>query len=205
MIITKEIVYVDNGKIYKESSENIGTVIGKNVKYTTRSADGTESNYYTDPVLKREDLGKYDTLIPLHSEKKHANGMLWTKTYKSTKEYRDLLNIDTIGSVDITSFGVPLCPDVDIWGGAGFKEGDDNFIELYFNVTSSANMQDISSFYQLENPLSANNDLDSNRENWTIRSYEHLGVDLVLGSIVFEGETPMRLKIYKIEKEVVDG
>lgn len=201
----KEISYINSGTVYKISTDDLGSVEGKSVIFTTKAEDGTNSNYFTDLITNKDNINDYDPLIIVKSEKIDDTGTVRIKTYKSTKEYRDLLNMDATGSVDINSFGLPLCPDVDIWGGVGLIEGDDNFIELYFNVTSSANMQDISSFYQLENPLPTDNDLDGNRENWAMRSYEHLGVDLVLGSVVFEGEAPIRLKIYKIEKEVVDG
>jgi|SaaInlV_200m_DNA_2_1039689.scaffolds.fasta_scaffold17304_2 hypothetical protein len=194
----KEISYIE-GAIYKESKEVDTVMEGFTVGQKTVSNAGVSSLYYAPSLIKAGDEIEQDKLIPLISVKTDSEGKELHKKYQSTSDYRELLGMD--GGVDINSFGVSLCPSVDIWGGVGQIEEEPNGIELYFNVLSEANIQDISNYYNLPNPLPVDNDLDSNRPNWTIREYKELGIDLVLGSVVFDNKTPIRLKIYKLEKD----
>ena len=189
-----EKVYKNRGLLYKENLTDIPHIEGKAVSTATVSSDGTTSIYYKDAIYR----GGLDDLIPVESLKTNEDGSTWIKTYESTSQYRSLLGMD--GGVDIHSLGLSLCPAVDAWGGVGRIKGRDEFIELYFNVTSNSNMQDIADFYNLENPLPVENDLDNNRANWTIREYPLKDIDLVLGSVVFIDGIPDSLKIYKMEK-----
>ena len=197
----KEIVYTNQGDIYKTSTDSCGVVEGKAVLWATTS-DNVNSDYYCD-TFNPPNSTEYDILIKVKSKKVDASGQVWIKTYTSTSQYRELLGMPEEGSVDINSLGLSLCPDVDVWGGIGEIEGKtrSEFIELYFNTTSSSNMELISNFYGLDNPLPLDNDLDSNRNEWTLREYNSLDMTLVLGSVVFKDNAPVKLKIYKYEKE----
>jgi hypothetical protein len=203
---TIETVYINRGYIYKASADSVGTIEGKNVKSTTLSREGVESNYYAEPVVMAADMASIDRLIPVKSRKIDSEGNMWEKTYKSSKNYLRLLELDPTTGVDIGSFGVDLCPDVDIWANSGIIDSvpTTEFLELYFNVSSEENMQIVSEFYGLENPLPMDNDLNTNRENWTVRSYPDFSVDLVLGSVVFKNSIPTLLKIYKFETQEVE-
>jgi hypothetical protein len=194
----KEMVYIA-GKVYKESVVVDQQIDGLTIGHQTLSDSGVVSIYTIPALVTAENYSEQDKLIKFNSIKTDLNGVKWHKTYISTTDYRQLLGID--GGIDINSLGLSLCPVVDIWGGVAQITENPSFTELYFNVTSSKNMQDISDFYQLKNPLPVDNDLDSNRSNWTIREYKELGIDLVLGSVVFDNKTPIRLKIYKLEKD----
>ncbi len=196
----KEIAY-EEGSVYKESTEidDKAKIEGYVIGQQTVSSAGVKSLYYVPEIIRARDKVTQDKLIPFLSVKLDSNGRKWHKRYRSTSQYRQLLGMD--GGLDINSLDLLLCPDVDVWGGVGHIEENPSFTELYFNVLSESNMQDIANFYSLPNPLPVNNDLDSNRPNWTIRAYKELGIDLVLGSVVFDEKTPARLKIYKIEKE----
>jgi hypothetical protein len=194
----KEMVYIA-GKVYKESVVVDQQIDGLTIGHQTLSDIGVVSIYTIPALVTAENYSEQDKLIKFNSIKTDLNGVKWHKTYISTTDYRQLLGID--GGIDINSLGLSLCPVVDIWGGVAQITENPSFTELYFNVTSSKNMQDISAFYQLKNPLPVDNDLDSNRSNWTIREYKELGIDLVLGSVVFDNKTPIRLKIYKLEKD----
>lgn len=187
------------GKVYKESVVVDQQIDGLTIGHQTLSDSGVVSIYTIPALVTAENYSEQDKLIKFNSIKTDLNGVKWHKTYISTTDYRQLLGID--GGIDINSLGLSLCPVVDIWGGVAQITENPSFTELYFNVTSSKNMQDISDFYQLKNPLPVDNDLDSNRSNWTIREYKELGIDLVLGSVVFDNKTPIRLKIYKLEKD----
>jgi hypothetical protein len=193
----KETTYINHGVVYKTSVDSFGKVKDKTVVFTTKAIDGTDSNYFVSPITNKDNINEYDSLIHVKAEKKDSQGIIWTKTYKSTKEYRSLLNMDTEQGFDMSTSDLPLCPDVDIWGGIGLIKGDDSFIELYFNVTSSENMQDVSDYYGLENPLPLDNDLNSNRRSWIVRDFGEF--DLVLASVVFKDKVQQLIKIYKYD------
>lgn len=197
-----EITYINNGLTYKAQTniKDHAKIANKSILNAMSSSTGVDSVYYVDSIQTPEMSSKVDALINIESQKTDADGVVWTKTYKSTSQFRELIGVK--GGLDINSISVDLCPSVEVWGGIGEVTGkaQDEFIELYFNVTSSKNMQDIADFYGLPNPLATDNDLDANRHNWTLREYPN-GVDLVLGSVVFKDKVQILLKIYKYEKD----
>jgi len=205
----KETVYIDEGTVYKtNTSHKLHPVIeGQTIINTMISTDGVTSAYYSPTTQSAEDIRKLDLLIPIESIKKDQKGEVWIKRYVSTTQYLEMLGVESSKGVDINKLGLSLCPDVSIWGGIGEIVGTSRvkFLEAYFNVTSSNNMKDIADFYGLLNPLPIDNDLDSDRSDWTIREYPSIGVDLVLGSIVFRDYEPSLLKIYKYSKEEADN
>lgn len=192
-----EIVYINNGEVYKTSATTFDTIPNHSIVMTTTSeVTGTTSVYYTPMLQTEAEVLSSDTLIPHKARKINSDGSVQEKYYLSTSQFREL--IDMTGGVDINSYGVPLAGSVSVWGGVALIEDDDNFLELYFNVVDNTNMQDIADFYGLPNPLPSDNDLDINRSDWTLREYAN-GVDLVLGSIVFDDTTPTLLKVYKFD------
>ena len=199
-----ETVYINNGEIYKTTIKPAMDAIpeGKSVECSTRSSDGVESLYVIESKQTKEYIATLDTYIHVTSLKDDGNGSTWVKKYRSSTQFLDLLGTKKPSAgVDINSLGFSLCPSIDTWGGIGEIEGTplNEFVEVYFNVTSNALMSEVAGFYSLPNPLWEGNDLDTNRSEWNIMEIQSNSMEVVLGSIVFKNNTPTLLKIYKFD------
>ena len=187
----KELTYINGGQLYKESTKR-RIVPGKICISSANSNKGIESDYYHDI----HPSNKYDRIFHFKSIKRDSTGE-WVKTYESTKQLRELLGVS--GGVELPD--LTLSSDVSLWLAVGSIEGNSNFVELYFNVESNEQLSAVASFYNLDNPIDLNNDLDTNRSEWEFRTFTSklLAPPLVAvaGAIAFEDGVAKLLKIYK--------
>ncbi len=172
--MAKEIVYFNNGEVYKERTHFTEDMIDSN----------NEFNYVPLPV----------TTDPIAPFEKHQQGTV--KKYTSTQDMRVWMTGQASGE-NLT--GYDLCPDVTLWWGQG-KIDDANY-DLFFRIDDKDQLQDIADYYSLPYPI--NSDLDHLlNDKALISRYKNInGEVFVLGAVKYVDNAPSVLKMYCLYKD----
>jgi hypothetical protein len=196
----EEIVYV-NGEVYKES-----TFDGRN-RQAVNTSNGQISKYYINE-FNTEDNKYLNNLFPQFSIKENTDGSIQVKTYTPTKQLTDLMGVDSLPVVDLSS-GYDLAPAVNLWVIIGRTPADDTYYDLFFKAENNALLQSVADYYSLPFPLPADNDFDDRPEDWRHRGItNHLNAasktgDVFekyggsMGAVTFVNGSPTILKMYK--------
>jgi hypothetical protein len=190
--ILVEICYA-NGGLYKEVYDS---ALGERSSETE-----TESSVYT--FNAGSPLAYHATSI-----KTDGLGEEVIKSYYPSTDFYKACNIEAINNcIDISEF-TNLADVIELAVGIGMYPNTNSKFEIYFTVRDSENLSEIASAYSLNFPLPNNHDLDTNPELWqsyamragmrrlNIRVAEERS-NFKLGSIKFENNTPILLKMYK--------
>jgi hypothetical protein len=134
-----------------------------------------------------------------------STGVKKIKHYESTKMFREIIGNLSTGN-NLESYN--LSPDVAFWLGRSFYD-DNTEEELYFVATSSEQIKKVSDHYGLPVPYNDNlkNKLDNDPESLRVRNYDMLKlgegnfVPVVAGSVVFENNVAVKIKLYEFTRE----
>ncbi len=175
--MASEIVYINNGEVYKEQHYFSGAAFDPQDKF----------NYVVDMINR-------DPVIPV---RKHKDGTV--KLYTSTKEMRMWHRGNDTGE-PLT--GCDLCPDVTLWMARGVVDSEN--YDIYFRIDSTSQLQDIADYYSLPYPIASSMDyvLDDNESRKEVSMYCNLeGEYMVIGAVKFVDGAPSLLKFYTFMKD----
>lgn len=121
------------------------------------------------------------------------------KIYKSTLEMRKFLGYENNSlPADTTSYNV--CPEITLVVCTAEIENTSNK-ELYFRVDSSDSLKKISTYYSLPYPVCEEvSKLIDNNPGLISSYWSKDNEEIVLGSVKFQGNTPIMLKLYTLYK-----
>jgi hypothetical protein len=171
--MAREIVYFNNGEVYKEQS------------YFSNTDFDPEDKFNYVPVSNNDPIAPFV---------KHQDGKV--KTYTSTKEARKWnTNVDSGESLS----GYNLCPGVTLWWGKGVIDNEN--YDLYFRVDNPEVLKQVASYYSLPYPINDEIETElSTPENISMYT-SYSGQYLVLGAIKFINNNPAILKMYCFYKD----
>ena len=192
MGIVSELCYVD-GVIWKE------TLIDIQGKYDNgNNNDGGLISTYPNYIAEEHELISVKT----------SENNLYTKVYKPSFDLFDFCGKSDISDKHCINLDMyDLSPNFELVMGAGICE---RYVDIFFLVKDEENLKEISKYYGLPHPLPENSDIDSKPQFWqsldVIHYMENLNVGYIdedkinklkLGSVKFQNNKPVLLKLYK--------
>ena len=164
-----EIVYINNGEIYKSGS------VKSVVSNYTYNPDG-------DPLFK----------FSKNVSEEYPEG----KKYIFTKEFKDYFPMDADREgADISSYD--LCPDVGLWIALGAKsETETQDYDLFFAVQSIEELKAVATHYDLPYPITSEVENLIINSPHTIHFWRLENLYIVPASIQYRNGTPTLLKVY---------
>lgn len=184
-------VYWSGGQIYKEEFRpEHGTA------FAMGTAGHSSNQYFKANTLNHENLCNWAGV-------KRSNGNVRVKRWQSTRQLNELMGMS--GGVDISQFNTTS--HAALWLAVGRYEGDDSEYELYFHIGNPWKLKDIAEHYALPDPLTdeQKRDIEQNPMVWRERILKLDGVTptpVVVGSVAFKDEQPVRLKAYQFHHPV---